>query len=111
MRNFRLLRSLCIALPAALAPAVMGSAASAQDTPVTLRFSHWSPPQHPMSQIAVPDWVNAIENASNGSIKIQVFPAQQLGKAIDHYDIGRDGVADISWANAGLQPGRFPVAC
>jgi TRAP-type C4-dicarboxylate transport system, periplasmic component len=88
----------------------MGGAARAQDTPVTLRFSHWSPPQHPMSQIAVPDWVNAIEKASNGSIRIQVFPAQQLGKAIDHYDIGRDGVADISWANAGLQPGRFPVA-
>ena len=63
-----------------------------------------------MSQIAVPDWVNAIEKAGNGSIKIQVFPAQQLGKAIDHYDIGRDGVADISWANAGLQPGRFQVA-
>ncbi|MGA8412686.1 MAG: hypothetical protein WB756_13080, partial [Xanthobacteraceae bacterium] len=103
MRNFRLLRSLCIALPAAFAPAVMGGAARAQDTPVTLRFSHWSPPQHPMSQIAVPDWVNAIEKASNGSIKIQVFPAQQLGKAVDHYDIARDGVADISWANAGLQ--------
>jgi TRAP-type C4-dicarboxylate transport system substrate-binding protein len=110
MPNLRLLSSAGIALAAALASAVMGGAASAQDTPVTLRFSHWSPPQHPMSQIAVPDWVNAIEKASNGSIKIQVFPAQQLGKAIDHYDIGRDGVADISWANAGLQPGRFPVA-
>src|SRR6478609_1505020 len=101
MRNFRLLKMICIVLPAALAPAVMGGAASAQDTPVTLRFSHWSPPQHPMSQIAVPDWVNAIEKASGGSIKIQVFPSQQLGKAIDHYDMARDGVADITWVNAG----------
>jgi TRAP-type transport system periplasmic protein len=83
------------------------SPGSAQDTPVTLRFSHWSPPQHPMSQIAVPEWVNAIEKASGGSIKIQVFPSQQLGKAIDHYDMARDGVADITWVNAGLQPGRF----
>jgi TRAP-type C4-dicarboxylate transport system substrate-binding protein len=82
---------------------------SAQDTPVTLRFSHWSP-QHPMSQIAVPEWVNAIEKDSGGSIKIQVFPSQQLGKAIDHYDMARDGVADITWVNAGLQPGRFPLA-
>ncbi|MFZ0841509.1 MAG: C4-dicarboxylate ABC transporter, partial [Xanthobacteraceae bacterium] len=79
---------------------------SAQDTPVTLRLSHWSPPQHPMSQIAVPEWVSAIEKDSGGSIKIQVFPSQQLGKAIDHYDMARDGVADITWVNAGLQPSQ-----
>lgn len=85
-------------------------AALAQDPPVTLRFSHWSPPQHPMSTISVPEWVDAVEKASNGSIKIQVFPAQQLGKAIDHYDMARDGLVDISWINAGFQPGRFPIA-
>jgi len=89
---------------------LMVTGAFAQDPQVTLRFSHWSPPQHPMSTISVPDWVNAVEKASNGSIKIQVFPAQQLGKAIDHYDIARDGLADISWVNAGFQPGRFPLA-
>ena len=102
-----------LALMAAAAGFVLALACdpgSAQDTPVTLRFSHWSPPQHPMSQIAVPEWVNAIEKASGGSIKIQVFPSQQLGKAIDHYDMARDGVADITWVNAGLQPGRFPLA-
>ena len=90
--------------------AIACSPGSGQDTPVTLRFSHWSPPQHPISQIAVPEWVNAIEKDSGGSIKIQVFPSQQLGKAIDHYDMARDGVADITWVNAGLQPGRFPLA-
>ena len=102
-----------LALMAAAAGFVLALACdpgSAQDTPVTLRFSHWSPPQHPMSQIAVPEWVNAIEKASGGSIKIQVFPSQQLGKAIDHYDMACDGVADITWVNAGLQPGRFPLA-
>jgi TRAP-type C4-dicarboxylate transport system substrate-binding protein len=93
----------------ALALAMMLGTASAQDPQVTLRFSHWSPPQHPMSTISVPDWVNAIEKDSNGSIKIQVYPSGQLGAPADHYDIARDGVADISWANVGLQPGRFPV--
>ena len=94
---------------ALVALACLSGAASAQDPQVTLRFSHWSPPQHPMSTIAVPGWVNAVEKASNGSIKIQVFPAQQLGKAIDHYDMARDGLADITWINAGFQPGRFPI--
>ena len=38
-----------------------------------------------------------------------MFPAGQLGAPADHYDIARDGVADVSWTNVGLQPGRFPV--
>ena len=103
-------RCALMAMAAGFVLAFACSPGSAQDTPVTLRFSHWSPPQHPMSQIAVPEWVNAIEKDSGGSIKIQVFPSQQLGKAIDHYDMARDGVADITWINAGLQPGRFPLA-
>ncbi|MGZ5804606.1 MAG: TRAP transporter substrate-binding protein [Xanthobacteraceae bacterium] len=94
---------------AALAVAAVLGKASAQDPQVTLRFGHWSPPQHPMSLYSVPDWVGDIEKQSGGSIKIQVFPAAQLGQPADYYDIGRDGVADISWANVGLQPGRFPV--
>jgi TRAP-type C4-dicarboxylate transport system substrate-binding protein len=101
-RKFTFLTALTLA-------ALACAPAQAQDTPVTLRFSHWSPPQHPMSTISVPDWVGAIEKASNGSIKIQVFPSGQLGAPADHYDIARDGVADISWANVGFQPGRFPV--
>jgi len=98
-------------LLAAMAPlALLPFAAQAQDPQVTLRFSHWSPPQHPMSAISVPEWVSAVEKASNGSIKIQVFPSSQLGQPADHYDMARDGVADITWANVGLQPGRFPIA-
>ena len=103
-------RCVLIAVAAGVMLALTCGFGSAQDTPVTLRFSHWSPPQHPMSQIAIPEWVNAIEKDSGGSIKIQVFPSQQLGKAIDHYDMARDGVADITWIDAGLQPGRFPLA-
>ena len=94
---------------ATLVAGAVPAAAQAKDPQVTLRFGHWSPPQHPMSLYSVPDWVNDIEKESGGSIKIQVFPSAQLGQPADYYDIGRDGVADISWANVGLQPGRFPV--
>jgi TRAP-type C4-dicarboxylate transport system substrate-binding protein len=38
-----------------------------------------------------------------------VFPAEQLGKAFDHYDMARDGIADVTWVNPGYQPGRFPI--
>ena len=43
------------------------------------------------------------------TIKTTVFPSEQLGKAFDHYDMTRDGIADVAYINPGYQPGRFPV--
>ena len=86
----------------------LASSAAAQDTPVALKFSHWVPPTHPMHAAAVA-WAASIDRASNGSIKIALFPAQQLGKAFDHYNMARDGIVDISHVNPGYEPGRFPI--
>jgi hypothetical protein len=44
-----------------------------------------------------------------GTIKMKIFPAQQLGKAFDHYNMARDGIADVAHVNPGYEPGRFPV--
>ena len=86
----------------------LASSAAAQDKPVALKFSHWVPPTHPMHAAAVA-WAASIDRASNGSIKIAIFPAQQLGKAFDHYNMARDGIVDISHVNPGYEPGRFPI--
>ena len=55
------------------------------------------------------EWGASVEKASNGTIKSNVYPAQQLGKAPDHYDMTRDGIVDLSYVNPGFQPGRFPI--
>jgi len=93
------------ALAASLA---LGGPAAAQDKTFELRLSHWVPPSHPL-QKALEEWGASIEKASNGTIKSKVFPAQQLGKAVDHYDMARDGIADVTYINPGYQPGRFPI--
>ena len=54
-------------------------------------------------------WAASIEKASGGTIKMKIFPAQQLGKAFDHYNMARDGIADVAHVNPGYEPGRFPV--
>jgi TRAP-type transport system periplasmic protein len=93
----------------AIAAALLGgTTALAQDNPVQLRFSHWVPPSHPM-HVAALAWADSINKASNGSIKIQIFPSQQLGKAFDHYNMARDNIADITHVNPGYEPGRFPI--
>ena len=93
---------------AALAAAVAGSAA-AQDKPVELKFAHWLPAQHSLAVTGFIPWAKSVEAASGGSIKVTIFPAQQLGKAPDHYDLARDGIAQMAWINPGYQAGRFPV--
>ena len=95
------------ALGAVLAIGIAGIAA-AQDKPVHLKLGHWVPPAHPL-QKAMEEWGKSVEKASNGTITFQVYPAQQLGKAPDHYDMARDGIADVTYINPGYQPGRFPI--
>jgi TRAP-type transport system periplasmic protein len=97
----------CTTLALALGIATTAPA-FAQDKTVELKFSHWVPAQHPMHPAAVA-WADSINKASNGTIKISIFPAQQLGKAFDHYNMARDGIADIAHVNPGYEPGRFPV--
>jgi TRAP-type C4-dicarboxylate transport system substrate-binding protein len=82
--------------------------ARAQDKTIELKLSHWVPPTHPL-QKAMEEWGADVEKASGGTIKFKIFPSQQLGKAFDHYDMARDGIADFTYVNPGYQPGRFPI--
>lgn len=93
----------------ALAATLSALTAMAAHADVTLRFSHWIPESHPLVQTGFNAWMASITEASGGSIKFEVYPAQQLGAAKDHYDMVRDGIADIGWINPGYQPGRFPI--
>src|SRR5262250_749068 len=67
----------CVATPAD---------AQSRDKTFELKLSHWVPPNHPL-QKALEDWGSAVGKASGGTLKYKVFPAQQLGKAFDHYDM------------------------
>src|SRR6266567_1968188 len=103
-RERRVMRKACLAL--LLAASV--TPAFAQDKTFDLKISHWVPASHPL-QKSLEDWAAAVERDSGGTIKGKVFPAQQLGKAFDHYDMARDGIADVTYVNPGYQPGRFPI--
>jgi len=99
MRSIRI-----VALAGALAAVVVADAA-AED----LRLAHWVPAQHPLQPTGLEPWARSIAEASDGRLDITIFPAQQLGAAPDHYDMARDGIADIAFVNPGYQAGRFPI--
>jgi TRAP-type C4-dicarboxylate transport system substrate-binding protein len=82
--------------------------ASAEDKTFELKLAHWVPPSHPL-QKALEAWGDSVQQDSGGTIKYKIYPAQQLGKAFDHYDMTRDGIADLAYVNPSYQPGRFPI--
>lgn len=77
-------------------------------TPMHLKIAHWLPVLHPINK-AIGTWAASLERASQGSLTTSIHPAEELGKGPDHYDMVRDGVADIGMAAPGYQMRRFPL--
>jgi TRAP-type C4-dicarboxylate transport system substrate-binding protein len=94
---------------AALALGATAGTATAQE--VTLRLHQFLPAQANVPTHILDVWADDIEEASDGRIEIQRFPAMQLGGAPPELiDQAIDGTVDIIWTVAGYTPGRFPRA-
>jgi TRAP-type C4-dicarboxylate transport system substrate-binding protein len=106
-----------VAAPLAGLVVLMGAPAFAQERTFELKLSHWMPPTIPLEkapathplQKAMIEWGKSVELASNWTIKFKVFPSQQLGRAAAHYNMARDGIADLTFVNSNYDPGRFPI--
>lgn len=89
----------------ALALTAMSYAGSAA-AETTLTLSSWLPPSHPIVADMIVPWTEQVEKATNGNVKVKILP-KPLGKPPAHFDIAKDGLADISYGVHGYQPGRF----
>ncbi|NIC40738.1 TRAP transporter substrate-binding protein [Aquabacterium sp. A08] len=84
------------------------TATSAMAQQVTLRLHHFLPPQANVPRLAIEPWAKKVEAESGGRIKVQLFPAMQMGGSpAQLFDQARDGVADITWTVLGYTPNRF----
>ncbi|MEO0664415.1 MAG: TRAP transporter substrate-binding protein [Pseudomonadota bacterium] len=94
-------------LAGVFAAGLTAGAALAQE--VTLRFQHFLAPQASVPAGFMAPWAEKIEADSDGRIKVELYPAMQLGGAPPAlYDQIRDGVIDGGWALPAYTPGRFP---
>jgi TRAP-type C4-dicarboxylate transport system substrate-binding protein len=79
-----------------------------QTPQVTLKLHHMLPPVAPGHRAFLAPWADRVMKASDGAIKIDIFPAMQLGGTPPQlYDQARDGVADLIWTVQGYTAGRF----
>ena len=96
---------------AALAATLGLSATTLTAQEVTLRFQHFVSPASANPTYFMQPWADAIEEQSNGRIKVELYPFMQLGGAApSQYDLIRDGAIDGGWVIPGYQPNRFPEA-
>ena len=89
------------------ATTMLAGMAHAQE--VTLRVQHFLSPEGSVPKFFIVPWAEKIEAESDGRIKVEVYPAMQLGGGPPAlYDQIRDGVIDGGWALPAYTPGRFP---
>ena len=90
-----------------VAAVALAASTSVQAQNVTLRFSNWLPPTHPMVTEMLNPWAKDVEQATEGRVKIQVLPP--LGTPASHYDLVRNGVADMTIGVHSYTPERFKL--
>ena len=100
-------RTTLATLLGASALALAAGAATAQE--VTLRLHQFLPAQANVPRLVLDVWADRVEAESNGRIRIERYPAMQLGGTPPELmDQVIDGVVDLAWTVNGFTPGRVP---
>ncbi|MDR1320593.1 MAG: TRAP transporter substrate-binding protein [Gracilibacteraceae bacterium] len=89
-------------------PQTIAPAGGQNPEQITLKFQHHENPGSDGFQVLA-TWAALCEENAGGKLKIEIYPAQTLGKMTDAYDMVINGVADISWGFVPTFPGQFPI--
>ncbi|MDP6953611.1 MAG: TRAP transporter substrate-binding protein, partial [Alphaproteobacteria bacterium] len=84
----------------------LATAAAPATAETVLRLSNWVPPSHVISRDILTPWAEDVARVTEGRVRIDILKTA-LGKPPAHYDIARDGLADITVGVHGYTPGRF----
>lgn len=82
---------------------------AAQDKPVELKFAITEGVKAVRTVYGHQKWLDALEKASNGMIKVSLFPSGSLVSPKQAYDATINGLADVSCISIGHYSGRFPL--
>lgn len=89
---------------ALLAAAVFAAPAAAE----TLTVSNWLPPSHPIVRDIVIPWGEAVAEATDGRVTVEVMQAP-IGSPPAQYDLVAEGAADVGFGVHGYTPNRFKL--
>ena len=90
------------------AAAICASCSLALAQTFELKVSHYLPPNHTFQKELL-RWGEELAAQSGGRLKLNIYPASQLGPVNRQFDLARNGVADIAVGLHGATPGRYPL--
>lgn len=103
----RLAKKISIMATGVAAAMMLSSTVSAAD--FTLKLHHFLSPKAPAHTKMLKPWADRIEKASNGRVKIKIYPSMTLGgKPPQLPRQVRDGVVDMAWFVNSYAAGLFP---
>ena len=74
-----------------------------------LKLAHFFPSTHPVEKELIQPWAQAINEATDGQVKIESYPQQTLANADTIYEGVVSGIADIGLSCFSYTRGQFPV--
>jgi TRAP-type C4-dicarboxylate transport system substrate-binding protein len=77
---------------------------------VVIKIADSFPGSHLIPKVATIPWTKRIEELGKGKIKVEYYPAEQLGKAASLLDVARTGVADITYVGPLYVSDKMPLS-
>lgn len=77
--------------------------------PIELKFAIMHSATHAVTTMILKPWADEVEKATQGKIKITIYPVNTLLKSNDIYEGVVSGIADIGTCDPGYNPGKFPL--
>ncbi len=84
-------------------------ALSAEGDTVTLKYTNFFPPVHPISALSE-EWCKAVEKGTQGRVKVNFYPGNSLTRPTETYDAVLKGIADVGLSFCAYTRGRFPLS-
>ncbi|AWB34866.1 TRAP transporter substrate-binding protein [Orrella marina] len=75
-----------------------------------IRVADSLPVNHFIAEALIKPWMEEVKTMSNGDIVFQYFPAEQLAKEKDMFELVRSGGADVAYFVPSYTPEKFPLS-
>ncbi|MBW1802528.1 MAG: TRAP transporter substrate-binding protein [Deltaproteobacteria bacterium] len=92
-----------------LAALVFAGVVAAKDKPIELKMSVEHPTKGGKYVRGHLPWSKMVEKATNGRVKVIIYPSSSLAKSKENFDGMIGGIVDIGWMPIPHYPGRFPL--
>ncbi len=77
---------------------------------ITLKVADWLPEDHLVVREGTQPWMDRVTELTDGKVKFDYYPAEQLGPAADLFKLTLSGVTDIGFVNPAYVPENLSLS-